>query len=165
MTNDPNSLCRGNAGDLHLGEGLAMAALAMCILATFLLEGDDLLSFALGEDLAGHRRARNQRRTMLGLVSAQHQDFLDLEVGTDVAGNLLDDQNVVLGHLVLFAAGADYREHLVKSLTMGNFREARLPREPRNILSELVGSRRCDRPAGQWPSGWVNPALSSASAI
>src|SRR5579864_6090584 len=111
MTNDPNSLCRGNAGDLHLGEGLAVAALAMRILATFLLEGDDLLPLALGKDLAGHRCARNQRRTMLGLVSAQHQDFLDLEVGTDVAGNFLDDQNVVLGHLILLAAGADYREH------------------------------------------------------
>src|SRR5689334_25431556 len=110
MTYDPGSLCR-NASDLHFGEGLTMSALAVCVLATLLLEGDDLLALALGKNLAGHRRARNQRRTMLGLVAAQHQDFLDFEGRTDVAGNLLDDQDVVLGHLILLAAGADYREH------------------------------------------------------
>src|SRR5215467_7522105 len=111
MTYVPNSLRCRDAGDLHLGEGLAVTALAMRILATLLLEGDDLLALALGENFADHRRAGNQRRTVLRLVAAQHQDFLDLEGGTDVAGNLLDDQNIVLGHLVLLAACADHREH------------------------------------------------------
>ncbi len=44
--------------DLHLGEVLAMAALAMRVLAALLLEGDDLLALAVFEDFALDRGAR-----------------------------------------------------------------------------------------------------------
>jgi hypothetical protein len=55
--------------DLQLGEGLAMAALAMRVLAALLLEGDDLLALALFEDLGRDRGAGDERRAGLGRLS------------------------------------------------------------------------------------------------
>src|ERR1700753_1125128 len=93
-----------------------MAALAMRVLAALLLEGDDLLALALLDDLGGHGGALDQRRAMLRRVAAQHQDFAQGDRAAGVADQLFDLQDVVLGHFVLLAAGADNREHDLKSL-------------------------------------------------
>src|ERR1700709_2070723 len=94
----------------------------MGVLAAALLEGDDLLALALRKDLTGDRGARNQRRAMGRRIAAEHQDFADGEGRADVAGDLLDHQNVVLGPFVLLAAGADNGEHELKSLSVMHFR-------------------------------------------
>src|ERR1043165_1726086 len=95
---------------LHGGEVLAVAALAMSVLAALLLEGDDLVALAVFQDLALDRSALDQRRADLWLVAAQHQD-LKVELGADLAHQAFDLQDGVLGHFILFSAGADDRVH------------------------------------------------------
>ena len=89
-----------------------------------------------GSEVAGGQ----EQGAVLGAVAAQHQDFLDLEGRTDVAGDLLDDENVVLGNLVLLPAGADDREHDLKSLNLLYSAEIPFLRKPRNILRDAPGS-------------------------
>src|SRR3974390_2087490 len=66
-------LVRANCRDLHFGEGLAMAALSMRVLAPLLLESDDLFALALLEDLGLHRSAGDQRRARFGGLATQQQ--------------------------------------------------------------------------------------------
>src|ERR1700679_1123069 len=131
--------------DLDLGERLAMAALAMRVLAALLLEGDDFLALAMLEDLGRDRGAGNERRAMLRLVAAQHQHVGELELVAHVAGDLLDDENVVLRHFILLPAGADNREHGPKSLKTFGSARADARRKPRNILTSAPESRQAAR--------------------
>src|ERR1700761_341800 len=104
-----------------------MTALAVGVLAALLLEGDDLLALAVADDLALDRGAGNQRRADLGAVAAQHQD-LEVQLGADVARQAFDLQDRVLGHFILFSAGADDRVHGPKSLKVNGLRGTRVPR-------------------------------------
>ena len=47
---------------------------------------------------------------ILGAVAAQHQD-LKVQLGADVTRQAFDLQDGVLGHFILFSAGADDRVH------------------------------------------------------
>src|SRR6202789_2089267 len=116
------SLARRDAEHLHRGEVLTMTALAMGVLAALLLEGDDLLALAVVDDFALDGRALDQRRADLGGVATQHQDF-QVQLGADVADEAFDLQDRVLGHLILFSAGADDRVHWPKSLKIQVFPE------------------------------------------
>src|ERR1700679_284129 len=131
-------------GDLDLGEVLAVTALAMRVLPALLLEGDDLGMTSLLDDLTHDRGAVDERRAGLGAVATQHQDFAEGDRAAGVADQLLDLDDVVLDHFVLLAAGADDREHIVKSLnSLGqkiNSRGRRICRKPRNILTGALGS-------------------------
>src|SRR3954471_2849149 len=66
---------RGDSRDLHLGEVLAGAALPVAVLAPLLLEGDHLRAAAVLDNLRFDRCAGNQRRAVLRLIAAQHEDF------------------------------------------------------------------------------------------
>ena len=88
-----------------------MTALAVGVLAALFLEGDDLLALAMFDDFAGDRGALDQRRTQLGAVAAQHQNFAEGQLGADIAGQAFHRQDGVLGHFILFSAGADDRIH------------------------------------------------------
>src|ERR1700761_8456217 len=126
MRHDLLLACR-DTQHLHGGEVLAVAALAMGVLAALLLEGDDLLALAVVHDLALDAGAPDQRSAELGLVAAQHQHF-EVELGADIASEAFDLQDRVLGHFVLFSAGADDRIHGPKSLKVNGLRGTRVPR-------------------------------------
>src|SRR5207244_7656863 len=91
---------------------LAMALLAPIILPPLLLEDDDLGRPALLDHRGADRGAREQRRPRLDLRTfADHQHLGKLDRGPGLARELLDRDDVVLGDLVLLAAGPDHSEH------------------------------------------------------
>src|SRR5215469_12673707 len=138
-------------GDLQFGEGLAMAALPVRVLAALLFEGDDLLAAALFDDLRFDRCARNQRATELGVLAAEQHNLAEGELRADVARQLLDRQHIVLGDRVLFSARADDRKHVrIPWKFAGNQRKTPTPRprKPGNILTRNPGSRSRPRVAG-----------------
>src|SRR4030095_15926480 len=95
--------------DAHDRLELAMAVLAPRVLAAALLEHDHLLTLALREHRALDRGAGERRRADAGAArTADQQHVLELDAAALVhAVELLDDDDVVLGDLVLLAAGAD----------------------------------------------------------
>src|SRR3954468_23438608 len=74
------SYSEADAGDLELGERLAVAALAAVALATADLEDDHLLVATLRNDLRANLGAGNERRADRDLVTAQHEHFAKLEL-------------------------------------------------------------------------------------
>ena len=101
----------GDAGDLHLGEVGAGAALAVGVLAPLLLEGDDLRAAAVLDDLGFDAGAGNQRGAGFGAVAAQHQDLGERDLGAHLAFELGDREHVVLGNPILLSAAADDGKH------------------------------------------------------
>src|SRR6476646_407083 len=101
---------RGSArdrDDLHFGVGLPMSLPAG---PAFLLlpEVQNAAVAVLGEDLPHHLRPLDQRTAGLrGLRPAQPEDLGERDLGADLAGNLLDADDVALGDAVLLPAGAD----------------------------------------------------------
>src|SRR5271169_4699164 len=91
---------------------LAMPFLAPIIFPPLLFEDDDFCRSALLDDGGADRSAGEQRGTSrdFGAV-ADHQHFGELDDGAGFAGKFLDCNNVVLGDLVLFAAGSDHCKH------------------------------------------------------
>ncbi len=89
-----------------------MPFLAPIIFPPLLFEDDDFCRSALLDDGGADRGAGEQRGTGrdLGAV-ADHQHFAELDDGAGFAGQFLDRNNVVLGDLVLFAAGSDHCKH------------------------------------------------------
>src|SRR5271169_6079844 len=112
-------LCRARQtiGALDLGNAqhglvLAMTLLAPIILPPLLFEYDDLCRSALLDDGGADRGAGEQRRASRdrGAV-ADHQHLIEIDHRPGFAGEFLDCDNVVLGDLVLLAAGPDHCEH------------------------------------------------------
>src|SRR5215510_8350003 len=101
-------LTRADAGDLDLRQQLTMAALPVRVLAPLLLEGDDFVRALLRDDLGRDGGARKERRPDF---AARHQHFAKLDGSARVARQALDLEHVALRDSVLFAAGADDREH------------------------------------------------------
>src|SRR6185436_5491708 len=90
---------------------LPVAALAPRILAPPLLEGDDLRTAAVLDDLGRNARARNGRLADFRLVAAQHDDFADLHNRARLAFHALNLEELVFDDTVLLAAGFDDCEH------------------------------------------------------
>src|SRR5438270_11188855 len=94
-------------GDPQHGLVLAVAVLAAVILPPLFLEDDDLVGAALLDQGGADRGAREQRRARRhrGAV-ADHQHLAKFDRRARLAGEPLDRDHVVLGDLVLLAAGA-----------------------------------------------------------
>src|SRR6266446_7920748 len=99
-------------GDAQHGLVLAMPLLAPVILPPLLLENDDLGRPALLDHRGADQGTLEQRRPGgdLGTL-ADHQYLGELDRGPGLARKLLDRDDVVLGDLVLLAAGPDHSEH------------------------------------------------------
>src|SRR5678815_2336307 len=106
---------RGSArdrDDLHFGVGLPVALPAG---PAFLLlpEVQDATMPVLGEDLPHDLRPVDERAASLrGLGPAQPEHLGERDLAPDLAGNLLDADDVALGDAVLLPAGADDCVHL-----------------------------------------------------
>src|SRR5438067_250883 len=85
-----------------------MAVATTIIVATALLEDDDLVAATLRDDLGRDRQALD--RLQLGSV-AREQHVAQRHSGAGVALNLLDDDLVSSGNAVLLAASAHDSEH------------------------------------------------------
>src|SRR6185436_16076764 len=68
---------------------LPVAAFPPRVLAPALLEGDDLRTAAVLDDLGRDAGARDGRRADFRLVAAQHDDFADLHNGARLAFHAL----------------------------------------------------------------------------
>src|SRR6516165_5362585 len=108
----PRTAGTSDLGNLQHGLLLAMPLLAPIVVPPLLLEDDDLRGAGLLDDGGGNRRASQQRRPRRDLGPlADHQHFAELDRGTGLARELLDRYHIVLGDLVLLAAGPDHRKH------------------------------------------------------
>src|SRR5919109_709539 len=103
-------------GDAQHRLTLPMAALAAVVVAAVLLEDQHLVGLGLIQHLGHDRSALHQRRADLQVgIFAHHQDFAERHVGAGFDFQLLDQNDVVLGDLVLLAARLDHCEHVVPS--------------------------------------------------
>src|SRR5262249_12625960 len=106
---------RGSArdrDDLHFGVGLPVSLPAG---PAFLLlpEVKDATVPVLGEDLPHHPGPLDERAASLpGLRPAQPEHLGERALAPDLAGNLLDADDIALGDAVLLTAGADDCVHL-----------------------------------------------------
>src|SRR5262245_27667664 len=111
-------------GDAPHRLGLPVAALAAIVVAAVLLEDQNLVGQGLVEHLGHDRSALHQRRADLEVgIFAHHQDFVERHVGAGFDFQLLDQNDVVLGDLVLLAARLDHCEHVVPSRSFPTRRE------------------------------------------
>ena len=91
---------------VHLGVGLTMALLALVALLRLILEDDDLLALAVLHDSGLHLSALHDGSAKGSLVIAQDsQNLIEGHGVTSLDGQLLDEEGIALGHLVLLAAG------------------------------------------------------------
>src|SRR5258707_5345123 len=111
-------LSGGDAGDLQHGERLAMAVLAAVVVPAALLEDQNLVAELVLDHLGGDRRARNHGGAdgRGGAFATHQQHLVEGDGGAGFRGHGLDDDDVVLGNSVLFAAGADHCVHGRKRL-------------------------------------------------
>src|SRR6516164_126334 len=94
------------------GQLLAMTLLTTIVVPPFLLENDNLGSPRLLDDRGADRGATEQRRAGSNLGAlADHQHLSEFDSCAGLRRELLDRDDVVLGDLVLLAAGADHCEH------------------------------------------------------
>src|SRR5215472_6342052 len=108
----PRTAGTPDLGNPQHGLLLPMPLLAPIIVPPLLLKDDDFGRPGLLDDRSGDRRSGQNwgSRRDLGPV-ADHQHLAELDHGAWFAGELLDRNHIVLGDLVLLAAGPDYREH------------------------------------------------------
>src|SRR5690349_1426233 len=100
----------GDAGDLELGVGLAVAADA--IPALFLgAEVPELAVLAVADDLGLHPGARHQRLPQLHVGAFADQEDFQRDLGADVLRELLHLEEVALLDAVLLSAGPDHCVH------------------------------------------------------
>src|SRR5918993_5873809 len=100
-------------GDPHNGIVLAMPALAARILATALLEGNDLLAAGVFHHFACHGHALDEGGADLGAaVVGDHENLVERDGGARLACERGDGDDVVGGNAILLAAGLDHCEHL-----------------------------------------------------
>ena len=115
-----------------------MALLLLLALLGLVLEHSDLLSLAVLYDLSLDSCALNQGSTDLGVLTVQDsQDLLELYLSFSFHVQLLDVQNIALGHGVLLATGNDNCFHFhftyfifVDSLLLGAVRFGRTNLSP-----------------------------------
>src|SRR5690348_4963611 len=88
-----------------------MALLAAVVLPALELENDDLLGAVLIEDLGAHAGTAHEGLAELGAVTADHEDFVELQGVARIAGELLDPKFLTFGDPVLLAARFDDRVH------------------------------------------------------
>src|SRR4051794_33607746 len=89
-----------------------MAVLAAIVMAPLLLENDDLFAFLVLEHGRGDRSPGNGGLAGPGGGAlADHEHVAELDLGARLAGQLLDEDDVVLGDFVLLAARANDCEH------------------------------------------------------
>jgi hypothetical protein len=101
-------------GYAHGGQALAVAILAAMVLAPLLLEHDDRRRALLLDDLARDHRAVDMRRAgRAGGSVADQEHRVELDTVALRGRQLLDLNDVVLGHLQLLAAGFDDCVHLI----------------------------------------------------
>src|SRR5258708_30155079 len=99
-------------GDAQHGLLLAMTLLAPIIVPPLFLEDDDLVGAPLLDDGGADRGTVQQRRAARDLGPfADHQHFGEFDRRARFGRKLLDRDDVVLGDLVLLAAGPDHCEH------------------------------------------------------
>src|SRR5690606_34615932 len=91
---------------------VALGALAG-MLAPTLDEVDDLVTLDLINHLGLHSRVRNERHAYDGLVTAQHQNLVELNFFTGVGSKFFNPEHVARLNLVLLATGLEDRKHLV----------------------------------------------------
>ena len=91
--------------DLDLGVGLAMALTQTVALLGLVLEDDDLLTLAVFHNGSVHGSALHHGSAELGLVTQDGQDLVELDLVAGLLRQLLDEEDVALGHLVLLTAG------------------------------------------------------------
>src|SRR5260221_9635224 len=98
-----------DAGDAQHGERLAVPVLAAVVVPPLLLEDEHLVAAYLLDDLG---RDGGAAGAALGIGAlADHEHAVESHLCPRLAGELLDGDEVVLGNLVLLAAGADDCEH------------------------------------------------------
>ena len=89
-----------------------MTLLAPVIMPPLFLEDDDLSRPALLNDSRADHRTRDQRRAGRNLGAlAQHQHLGELDGVAGLAREPFDGDQIVLGDLVLLAAGSDHCKH------------------------------------------------------
>lgn len=97
-----------------------MALLAAVVLLGLVLKDDDLLALAVLDDLSLHRGALYNGSAEGSLVPVQDsQDLVKGHLVPGLVGQLLDEEGIALGHLVLLAAGLDNRVHHFQLLHYG----------------------------------------------
>src|SRR5438105_180910 len=138
-----------DVSDAQNGLLLPMPLLAAVIVQPLLLEDDDLSRPRLLDNGGADRRAVEKRCAGRDLGPfADHQHLAQLDHGAGFGRHAFDRDDVVLGNLVLFAAGADDCEHDTRQKTCrrpnatGNGARLRPDRanpvrEPRSIGPQL----------------------------
>src|SRR5436309_10293108 len=98
----------GDLGHPHRRDLLTVAVPAAVVLAALLLEHQDLLGAAVGDDLATHACTLDQRRADANrAVGGGEQHLAELDRVADIARETLDVDEVSRGDTVLLASGAD----------------------------------------------------------
>src|SRR6185295_3791594 len=104
-------MCHGalprDLGDLHRSEGLAVTRLLARALALAELEDHELCAERLADDLALDGGACDLGLADLGLVAADHQHVVELDLVASRARKEIDADGITLGNPILLAAGAD----------------------------------------------------------
>src|SRR5690606_3795043 len=107
-----SSAFEGDVRDTDARQILTMAQGATVVLAALLLEDRNLLAAGLLDHLGIHHCPRNGRGADGdALVAANQQHLFELKSGTSLSGQALDLEHLVLGDLVLLAAGFDHCVH------------------------------------------------------
>src|SRR5271169_4491858 len=108
----PRTPGTSDLGNPQHGLLLAMPLFAPVIVPPLLLEDDDLRRAGLLDHGGGDRGAGEQRRPSRDFGAlADHQYLSELDRRPRLARELLDRNHIVLGDLVLLAAGPDHSEH------------------------------------------------------
>ena len=104
--------CLGYVGYNKLGVGLTMAHLSLLVLLGLVGHNGDLLSLAVLYDLSGNRYIRKIRCADFKLFAvAVSEDFVNCDGLVGFSSKLFNEDLVILGDLVLFAAGLDNCVH------------------------------------------------------
>src|SRR5262249_46176961 len=104
------SRCAFDTRHAHDRQLLAMATATTVVLATFLLEDEDLFRLLLTDDLAHHPHARDQRLPDLDRAPGRREQHLvEGARGSGIAVELLEPNGVTGADPILLAAGANDR--------------------------------------------------------
>ena len=119
-----------------------MALGAAVFLAPFLLEDEDFVGAGLFEHLGHDLGARDQRIAHGGVGAlADHENLVELNGRASLARELLDRNDIVLGDLILLAAGADDCVHRVSWDVPRETRRLARPRRGEGLSSRLMMRR------------------------
>src|SRR5690625_269591 len=115
-----SSAADGDVSDADARQLLTMAHGTTVVLATLLLEDDDLLVAGLLDDLRAYHGAGHGRRADgHPIVAADQQHLFKLQAGPSLSGQALDLEHLVLGDPIMLAAGFDHCVHLSACIARG----------------------------------------------